>query len=130
KKAERRSAGHQLVQQREPLRPEFSVEPVEAGQVASRPIEARNKPKLRGVGGSGEHDWDAGGCGPSRASRNQPACSDTGHSKLDQISRQCWQSVSLVSRPAIFDRQVPAFNVTGLVQTSPEAGQPEGVGLR
>src|SRR6516165_12677830 len=45
-------------------------------------------------------------------------------------SRQCWQSVSLVSRPAIFDRQVPAFNVTGLVQTSPEAGQPGGIGLR
>jgi hypothetical protein len=30
---------------------------------------------------------------------------------LDQISRQYLQSVSLVSRPAIFDYKVPAFNV-------------------
>jgi hypothetical protein len=36
----------------------------------------------------------------------------------------------LVSRPAIFDDQVSAFNVAGLVQTPPEAGQPEGVGFR
>jgi hypothetical protein len=47
---------------------------------------------------------------------------------LDQISRQRWQSISLVSRPAIFDHQVPAFNVAGLVQTPPEAGQPSDSG--
>src|SRR6516162_3261297 len=32
--------------------------------------------------------------------------------------------------PAIFDHQVLAFNVAGLVQTLPEASQPEGIGLR
>ena len=47
---------------------------------------------------------------------------DYSHSKLDQISRQRWQSISLVSRPAI--------NVAGLVQTPPEAGQPGHVRLR
>jgi hypothetical protein len=31
------------------------------------------------------------------------ASDDYSHSKLDQISRQRWQPVSLVSRPAIFD---------------------------
>jgi hypothetical protein len=50
--------------------------------------------------------------------------------KSDQISRQRWQSIGLISHPAIFDHKVPAFNVAGLVQTSPEAGQPGGVGLR
>jgi len=50
------------------------------------------------------------------------ASDDYSHSKLDQISRQRWQPVSLVSRPAIFDHQVSAFNVAGLVQTPPEAG--------
>jgi hypothetical protein len=46
------------------------------------------------------------------------------HSTLDRISCQRGQSVSLVSRPAIFDHQAPAFNVASLVQTSPVAGQP------
>src|SRR5262249_9208754 len=35
----------------------------------------------------------------------------------------------LVSRPAIFDHEVPAFNVAGLAQTAPEAGQRVCVGL-
>src|SRR5262249_17724104 len=47
-----------------------------------------------------------------------------------KAERPRWQSVSLVSRPAIFDHQIPAFNVAGLVQTSPETGQPGDVGLR
>src|SRR5262249_27541884 len=34
------------------------------------------------------------------------------------------------SRPAIFDHKVPALNVAGLVQTAPEAGQPNSIGLR
>src|SRR5215831_14047424 len=49
KKADRRNTGHQLVQKRERLGPEFARERVEAGQVASRPIEARHKPELQGV---------------------------------------------------------------------------------
>src|SRR5262249_12400887 len=93
-------------------------------QVASRPIEARNKPELHGVSADGEHDWDVGGRSLSRESRKHARCDDYSHSKLDQISRQRWQPVSLVSRPAIFDHQVPAFNIAGLVQAPPEAGQP------
>jgi hypothetical protein len=38
-------------------------------QVASRPIEARNKSELCGVNADEEHDWDAGGCSLSRKSR-------------------------------------------------------------
>ena len=60
---------------------------------------------------------------------DDPAVTITVHLKLGQISRQRWQSVSLVSRPVIFDYQIAAFNVAGLAQTSPEAGQPNGVGL-
>src|SRR5262249_18955434 len=118
------------MQQRQPLGPEFTDERIKPRQVASRPIEARNKPKLhRDIAGT-EHDWDAGSCSLSRESGYEPRRDDYGHSKLDQISRQRWQSVSLVSPPAIFDHQIPAFNVAGLVQTTPEAGQPRGIGLR
>src|SRR5262245_42436257 len=99
-------------------------------QVASRPIEAGNKPKLHRVSGDIETDWNAGGRSLSGKSRKQPGRDDHSHLKLDQPIRQRWQSFSLVSRPAIFDHKVPAFNVAGLVQTAPDAGQLEGVGLR
>jgi hypothetical protein len=60
----------------------------------------------------------------------QSGCNDHNDLKSDQISRQRWQSIGLISHPAIFDHKVSAFNVAGLVQTSPEAGQPGRVGLR
>ena len=91
--------------------------------VASRPIEASNKPNLYGVTGDREHNWDAGGRSLSRERRKHSGCDDHSHLKLDQISRQLRESVGLVTRPAIFNHKVPAFNVTGLVQTSSEAGQ-------
>jgi len=118
------------VQHREPLRSEFTDQAVGTRKVASRPIEARHKPKLHGIGGDVEHNWDARGGSLSRESRKQPGRDDHGDSKLDQISRQRWQSVSLVSRPAIFDHKVPAFNIADFVQTPSEASQPRGVRLR
>src|SRR5262245_14924783 len=60
------------------------------GQVASRPIEAGNKPELHGVNGDGEHDWDAGGGSLSHESRKHPGCDDHSHLKLDQLTRQRW----------------------------------------
>jgi hypothetical protein len=81
-----------------------------------------NKPKLHRVAADGEHDWDAGGRSLSRESRKHPGCDDHSDLKLDQISDQRWQSIRLVSRPAIFDHQVAAFNIAGLVQTLPESG--------
>src|SRR5215831_13651163 len=92
KKADRRSAGHQLVQQREPLGPEFNDEAVDARKVASRSIETSNKPKRYGIGADEEHNWDAGARRLSRESRKHARCDDHSHSKLDQISRQRWQS--------------------------------------
>src|SRR5262249_60658242 len=111
-------------------RPAFTDERVDARQVAARRIEARTKSELGGVSADEEPDWDAGGRSLSRESRKRARCDDYSHSKLDQISRQRWQPISLVSCPAIFDHQVPAFNIAGLVQAPPEAGQPGGVGLR
>src|SRR5215472_15438395 len=72
KKADRRNDGHQLVQKRERLGPEFARERVEAGHVASRPIEGRNKPELHGVISEPRHDWDTGSCSLSRESSHPP----------------------------------------------------------
>src|SRR5262249_62121954 len=97
---------------------------VDARQVASRPIEARHEPELHWVSADIEHNWDAGGRSLSRESGKHTGCDDNSYLKLDQISRQRWQSVSLVPRPAIFDQKIPAFNVARLVQAPPEACPP------
>src|SRR5262245_40717056 len=117
------------MQQRESLGSEFTDDIAETCQLASRPIEARNKPKPHWIGANKEHNRDASGRSFSRESIRRPGCDDNSYSKLDQISRQPWQPVGLVSRPAIFHQKIPAFNVAILVQTQPEAGQPGGVGL-
>src|SRR5262249_765453 len=75
-------------------------------------------------------NWDAGGRSLTRESRRRPGCDDHGDLTLDEISRQRRQSFNLISRPAVFDHKVAAFNIAGLAQTPPEAGQPGGVGLR
>src|SRR6516162_6305167 len=48
-KADRRNAGHQIMQQRYPLGPEFTDEHVEARQVASRTIEASDEAELHRI---------------------------------------------------------------------------------
>jgi hypothetical protein len=48
---------------------------------------------------------------------------------MNQISRQCRQSVILVVRPTVFDCDVAAFEVTGFIETQPEGGQTEIAGL-
>src|SRR5262249_14490103 len=130
KSADHRNAGYQLVQQREPLGPEFTDDLVEACQVASRSIEAGNEAELHRVSADTEHNWDAGGRSLTRESRRRPGCDDHGDLTLDEISRQRRQSFNLIPRPAVFDHKVAAFNIAGLTQTPPEAGQPGGVGLR
>jgi hypothetical protein len=53
-----------------------------------------------------------------------------GYLTTNQIGRQGRQSIVLALRPTVFDRDVPALDVAGLVQTLPEAGQTDiGVGL-
>src|SRR5262245_48839099 len=42
---------------------------------------------------------------------------------VNQIGRQCGQSIVAVIRPAIFDRHVPALGIAGLFQTLMESRQ-------
>ena len=131
KKAERRSAGHQLVPQRESLGPEFTIEGVEARKVASRSIETSNKPELHGVSGDAEHEWDASGCGLNRESRENADSDDNGRRNVDQFSGHCRQSISLVSAPVpVFDHEIPALNVAAFVEPTPKASQTKFIGFR
>src|SRR5215470_1849927 len=88
-KANRRGFGHQLVQQRERLRPQLAIDLVEAREVTSRPIETSNKTDLNRIDADAEHDWDGGGRSLSCESRRKAGRDNHGHPNLDQINRQC-----------------------------------------
>ena len=38
-------------------------------------------------------------------------CNDDVHLTTNEVSRQLWQSIILIFRPAVFDRDVSTFNV-------------------
>jgi hypothetical protein len=84
------------------------------GDVAARPVEAGNQTRLDRVPAAAEDDRNCRRRGFRcecrwRAGRH----SDDGHPATDQVGRQVRQASNFVSRPAVFDRHVLAFDVTG-----------------
>src|SRR5262249_689766 len=41
---------------------------------------------------------------------------DDGHPAINQVSRQLWQSIELILRPAIFNRNVSTIDIAGFAQ--------------
>jgi hypothetical protein len=104
--------GHQLAQQLQPLRHKLAEEKVDAGQVATRPGEAGDKPELDRILGDGEHDRNRagrrlGGDGRSGAAARDDDCNLSAH----QIGRHGRQPIELVFGPPVFDRKVRAFRI-------------------
>src|SRR5262249_49570189 len=57
-------------------------------------------------------------------------CNDHGHSAANQVGGECWQSVETTFGPAIFDRDVAAFDIAGFVETSPDGVKSAGFTIR
>ena len=56
-----------------------------------------------------------------------PGRSDHGDLATHQIDRQLWQSIVLTLRPVVYDRDIPAFDITSFVQALPEGAQTNNV---
>src|SRR5262249_61378621 len=79
------------------LAPELGREPADAGDVRSRPVEAGNEPSLdRRIVASDRRD--------------------DGDVASDQIGRQRLQLLQSIVRKRVFDREVAALAVAGLVE--------------
>ena len=110
------------MEQLQPLRHQISVQQTYACQVTTRPAKAGDQP---------ERDWIAPHLennGYSRGRRFGRECRRSGdrdnycHLTTNEIRCHFGQSVILALRPAVFDRHIPAFNITGFTQALTEGG--------
>jgi hypothetical protein len=120
--------GHELVQHLQLLLGQLHAQRGHAGDVAARPIQAGDKANLDRVAPYRKDDRDRCGCGFGRDRRVYgPGRSDHGDLATHQIDRQLWQSIVLALRPVVYDRNIPAFDITSFAQALPEGGQTNNV---
>jgi hypothetical protein len=100
-----------------------------AREVAAGAAEAGREAELHRVDTGVEDDRDGRGCRLGGKRRGRAGRNNPGHPAVDQIGRQCRQSVILAVCKTIFDRHVLAFDVAGLLQALSDAGQPHDIGL-
>src|SRR5262245_9063445 len=121
-------AGHQLTQQLEPLRRQFSREKIDPRQVAARAGKAGDNTKLDRVFSENEDDGDCRGCRLGRAyGRDSPGC-DHSDPSLHQVRRQRRQPIDLIVGPAVFDGHVLALGEARVFQALAECTQAISVG--
>ena len=109
--------GYQLAQQLQPLRPYLYVQIGYARQVAAGPVQAGDKPNLDRVDRYREDDRNGRSRRLGRQCRRSAAARrNHGHLTLNQFGRKRRQSIILALRPAIFDRDVLALDISCLFQ--------------
>src|ERR1700681_1945280 len=101
------------MQELEPLSPKLSAHGSDTGDVAARSVQAGDDTSLDRVPGCVEDDRNRRGQSFGCEYRWLAACCDDGAAPpADQIGREFQQLIILISRPAVFNRDVAAFGVT------------------
>jgi hypothetical protein len=100
-----------------------------AGEVAAGAAEAGREAELHRIDTNGEDDRHGRGCRLGGKRRGRADRDHAGHAAVGEIGCQHRQSVILAVCKAIFDRDVLAFDVAGLLQALSDAGQPQNIGL-
>src|SRR5215471_6560921 len=105
------------MQEPEALGRKLHVHADDTGDVAARPTEACDHTGLDRVAAEAEDDWNRSGRGFGRERRGDATrrCDDS-HRAARQIGRQFRQSIIVIVRPAVFDRDVAALGVAGFAQ--------------
>jgi hypothetical protein len=96
-------------------------EEARASDVAARPVEAGDEAQFDWIAATEENDGNGGGCGLGYQ-RRTGITGDNGDLTANEVGRHGPQSIVLAFAPAIFDRNVPAFNVADLLQAVAECG--------
>jgi hypothetical protein len=105
----------QLVQQFQPLRRDFH-RLGHARDVAAWPVQTGDEAELDRIGAGFEHDRNGRGRRLRRQCRRGAGSGNYRDVTLNQIGRQRRQPVILALRPAVFDCNVAAIDVTGLTE--------------
>jgi hypothetical protein len=88
-----------------------------ARDIATGPIEACDQAQCDRVATDGEDDWNGYGCGLCCQRPDVIGRKDHIHPVMNQISRKLGKPIVLISRGAIFNSDVLAFNKIGFLQT-------------
>jgi hypothetical protein len=103
----------------------------DAGGVAARPVESRDKTGSDRVNAGHEDDRNGRGrCLGHQRGLGAVAGDNHGHPAADQIVRQFRQPIASAFRPTRLDRHVAAFGVTDLAQPLPEGREQRRIWLR
>jgi hypothetical protein len=112
--------GHKLAQQLQPLCSQRDGVIGNARDVAPRSVHAGDQALLDGIATDRENNRDRRGCRLGRARRSPKTREDYCDLSTNQIGRQGRQSIQLAIRPAVFDRNILAFDVADFPQASAE----------
>ena len=101
----------------EPLGPQLDTEQADAGDVAARPVEARNQPRLDRVdrrrrtrsGSSRSRPWPRAATIAAESRRSPPPAGGPDRPPMPAVDR-------IAVRPAIFDRDVLALDIARFAQ--------------
>src|ERR1700730_17911612 len=115
------------MQKLQPLRPDFQGQGGRACEVAVRLAQARDKPEVHWITRCKEYDWSCLGRRLRRQNRRGRWRDNYSDLMANKISCQCRQLVVMALGPAIFDRDILAFDEPGRFQAYAERAQQDCV---
>ena len=117
----RYGAGQQLTQQLQPLRQQLRSVQSHAGGIAARPVDASHEAIADWIRADNEEDRNGRGRLLRRPRRHcAPGRDDQGDLTVHQVGCQVRKPRKLTVRPAVLDRDVPAFNIAAFAQALTE----------
>src|SRR5262249_7650429 len=111
-----RGRGQQLAQEFQPLCCQLGRENTDAGEVATRPGEARNKTNADRVITGYEDDWDCRRCRLGREYGRGSDRNDHGTLAANETSRKLRQPIKFILGPSEYDRYILGLDIAGLSQ--------------
>ena len=118
-----RCLGDKLADELQSLAAERAVELGHSRRVAARLVEARDHAELDRIGAHHEHDGNRRGGGFGRERRRQRACEDDRGPAAHEFDRLPRQAIVVALRPAVFDRDVCAVDISRVTQGLAQRGQ-------
>src|SRR5262245_35019141 len=112
------------MQQLQPLRPHLQSQRGRAREVTVGPTQARDQSEVDWITCHKENDWNCLGRDLCRQNRRGRWRNSDRHLAMNKISGQCRQLVVPTLGPAIFDRDILAFDKSGRFQAQAECAQP------
>jgi hypothetical protein len=117
------AAGTNSCSSLQPLRSDLYVQVSHARQIAAGSVKAGDEAKLDRVAGRFEHDRNRRSCGLGRHRQRSAGRRNYADLTMNQFGRKRRQSIIFAFRPAIFDLDVLALDISCLFQSLVERSQ-------